>query len=406
VKALGEKGIGYTIDLIEAPNGDHPGVFKVEGTYQSPLFLEDGGNAYVAINQCGNEEFGDCKPSGFVRDPDTGLPKQSGTWDRPFVMVIPAAVTAATAPVDLVQFGHGLLGGGGEIYSGYNRGVAQEWNIAFIAGDWTGLSTPDVPIVAAGLQNWNLFAITTYRLGQGHIDGIALSFTARRIIEDPDLTAALGNPKPITADNMTFYGISLGGIMGGGFMAMHPFIESGVLNVGGSTWSLMMQRSSNWNLYGKFMANGYPSYLDTQKLLTISQTLFDISDPIAFAPHLIANPFPGVEPKKILYQEAVADSQVPNIASEKMARATGLPLLVPSVREVYGLEEVEEATSAFTVWDEEPEDVPSRLNLPPENDNGTHGSVRKLSALKAQIARFLWGDGKIVNTCDGVCDPE
>lgn len=406
IEALGDEGIGYEITSIEqSTNADHSGLWKIEGTFESPLFLEDGGDPYQKIDKCKNEVFGDCSPAGYVRDAD-GLPLQAGTWSRPFILTIPAAGVAVGSP-QLVQFGHGLLGGGGEIMSGYNRDFAKQFNIAFIAGDWTGLSSDDVPVVSAGLINWNLFATTAYRLGQGHIDAIALSYTARQIAKSEELKTALGvNHDVFDPSAMTYYGISLGGIMGGGFMALHPFIRYGVLNVAGSTWSTMIQRSSNWNTYGAGLATGYPSYLDAQTLLTLSQTLWDISDPIAFAPHLIKDPFPGTEAKKILYQEAVGDSQVPNVASEKMVRAAGLPLLTPSVREVYGVETVESAPSALTIWDEKVAAVPPRTNIPPPEDNGTHGSIRKLPALMQQISRFLWGDHKIVNTCSGVCDPE
>jgi hypothetical protein len=348
---------------------------------------------------------GDCKAAGYVRDAN-GLPMQQGTWNRPFIMIIPIApVTTASLPV--IQFGHGLLGGGGEITSGYNRRFAKDNKIVFVAGDWTGLSANDIPVVSAGLLNWNLFPLTTYRLGQGHIDGIALSYTVRQMAGDAKIKAALGiTHNAFDPEGMTYYGISLGGIMGGAFMALHPFIHYGVLNVAGSTWSLMIQRSSNWNTYGAALATGYPNYKDHQILLTLSQTLFDISDPIAFAPHLIANPLPNTPAKKILFQEAVNDSEVPNVASEKMARAAGLPLITPTVRKVYGLKEVATAESAISIWDEKREDAPPRTNVPPASDNGTHGSIRDLPALKAQIIRFLYGDHKIVNTCDGVCDPE
>ena len=401
--ALGETGIGYKITSTEFI--DNGTVLEVHGTYQSPLFLAAGGDSYKSITACKGEVAGDCKAVGYVRDA-AGLPVQQGVWNRPFIMTIPkAAVTTATLPV--IQFGHGLLGGADEITSGYNRGFAKDYKIVFVAGNWTGLCAEDVPVVSAGLLNWNLFPITTFRLGQGHIDGIALSYTIRRMQDDAQIKATLGiSHNPIQADGMTYYGISLGGIMGGGFMALHPFIKYGVLNVPGSTWSLMMQRSSNWNSYGAILATGYPSYMDQQIVLTLAQALFDISDPIAFAPHLISNPFPGTPAKNILFQEAVGDSQVPNVSTEKMARATGVKLISPSVRKVYGLEEATEATSALTAWDQKVAAVPPRVNLPPPEDNHTHGEIRKLTALKTQIMRFFYGDHKIVNTCDGVCDPE
>ncbi len=392
--AMGDDGIGYTMGEPEFYDEESPLFFRVAGTFTSPLFLADGGSTVDIV--CNSPNPRDCPPPGFVRG-DDGLPVQTGQWERPFVLTVPKAATEGTLPI--VQFGHGLLGGGGEIFSGYNKRVAQELGMAFIATDWTGLSTKDVPIVAVALGDFNFIPTVAHRLVQGLVDNMALTRTIARIAADERLKVN-GHPA-FTAEGVTFYGISLGGIQGGSLMALSPDLERGVLNVPGSTWSLMFQRSSNWNAYSAFMKMSYPHPRDRQTLLVLSQTMWDYSDPIAYAPHVIADPFPGQEPKKILYQEAVNDSQVPNIATEKAARAMGIPLLVPTPREVWGLEEVTEAESALTIWDES---VWAPIeNIPPESDNRTHGSIRDRTALKQQIDRFLFGDGLVVDYCGEAC---
>ncbi len=394
--ALGDDGIGYTIEKVELLEEDNPVRMRVTGTFKSPLFLENGGEGKSFL--CTATFSGACPPEGYVRD-EQGLPKQLGTWDRPFLLTIPRRATEATVPI--VQFGHGLLGGADEINSGYNRRVAEELGIAFLATDWTGMSFLDVPLVGAALLDMSKFAALPLRQTQGLIDAIALTRTSHRIAKDAQLQL---NGKPLLDSSVPrYYGISLGGILGGPFMAISTDIERGVLNVPGGAWSLMITRSSNWSGYSVIMNAGYPDKLDQQIVLVLLQTVWDISDPVAFAPKIIRDPLPGTPAKKILYQMAVNDAQVPMESTEKMARGMGLPLIVPSVRDVYGLEEVTEAESALTIWDENVTPMPIE-NLPPTETNETHGSIRDLPELKAQIDDFLFGDGIIRNTCGGPCN--
>jgi hypothetical protein len=58
-------------------------------------------------------------------------------------------------------------------------------------------------------------------------------------------------------------------------------------------------------------------------LLALLQPAFDATDPASFAPHLLAQPLPGVVAKQILMQEAVNDAQVSNIATRVLARTIG-----------------------------------------------------------------------------------
>lgn len=400
MQELGDTGIGYTIDrIVEDDDNLH---LRIEGTFESPLFLEAGGN-YVGI-YCDSGDFRKCPPPGLVRN-EAGIPQLQGTWDRPFIITIPAAATMETLPV--VQFGHGLLGGGGEILSGYNKRVANEWGVVFAATDWTGLAFEDVPAVAALLNNFNRLSTLTERLGQGLIDAMALTRTLHQIAADPVLQfdpEGTGTSHPAyQTDEIFFYGISLGGTQGGSFMALSPDVKRGVLNVPGAAWSLMMQRSSNWGFYGNFMDLGYPNSRDQQILLVLSQILFDFSDPIAYAHRVIETPFPATPEKQILLQQAIEDSQVPNIATEKMARAMGIPNIIPTARAVWGMDEATEARSGLTVWDENLTPLTPTENTPPPDDNRTHGTNRSLTEVKAETQRFLLGDGLIVNPCGGPC---
>jgi hypothetical protein len=70
------------------------------------------------------------------------------------------------------------------------------------------------------------------------------------------------------------------------------------------------------------------------------------------------------------------------------------------------IESAEPLASGLTIYDEHPEPLPPETNVPPSDDNGTHGGVNERAAVLRQIERFFF-QGDIVNTCelDGVAVP-
>jgi hypothetical protein len=44
-------------------------------------------------------------------------------------------------------------------------------------------------------------------------------------------------------------------------------------------------------------------------------------------------------------------------------------------------------------------------NVPPAEDNGAHETIRLTEAYKEQMGTFL-ETGRIVQVCDGACDPD
>ncbi len=84
------------------------------------------------------------------------------------------------------------------------------------------------------------------KLAQSVINFIALE----QIVRGPMAASAefqLEGQPIIDPTQVFFFGASLGGIMGGTFMAYDPFIERGALGVRGRAWSLLMERSYAWN---------------------------------------------------------------------------------------------------------------------------------------------------------------
>jgi hypothetical protein len=407
---IGDSGIGYTITSVE-DDFDTTILRRIRGTFTVPLFLTNGDRT---------------KPEAQLQLDDSGTPKLLGQYEVPFTIMIPRVVQTK-GPLPIVLFGHGLLGSGeGELGDasvtepatptapgGYLQDVAQSKGYIFFATDWTGLSHWEDPLAAGGngaageaIRDFNHLPWVTDRLQQAIVNAIALVRTMRgKIVHDPAMTVTgkAGDPPAADETKLYYYGISLGGIMGGSFMGYDPDVTRGVLGVAGGAWSLLFQRSSNWREFKLVIGASYPDFADEQLLLALAQMQFDFSDPITVTPHTILDPLPNTPKKQILLQMALHDSQVPNVSSELVARTMGLALLAESPVAIWSLSPTAgPLDSAMSVWDPKLEPTPPPGNATPSTDNGAHGAIR---VLVDQFDHFFT-TGEVVSTCDGPCDPE
>lgn len=392
---IGENGIGYEI-LSEQPDLNDDILLRIVGTFEAPRFISQ---PDLSV------------PEASFEFDDSGLPKWRGdTYSVPFSLIVPRA--AAERPLPLMVFGHGLFGSGVD-YMRFSeiQSVAQKYGWIIVATDWSGLSKWELPAdggsgaAVKAVSDLNNLPFITDRLQQSVINTIALTRTARGILaDDAKLKAGDGTPYIAKEEPVGYFGISLGGIMGTTFMAYSPDIMRGVTNVAGSTWSLMFQRSSNWNLFEIIVGSAYPEALDQQLLLALAQSQFDFTDPINVAPFVVNQPLPDTPKKQILQQMSVLDAQVPNISSEILARTMGLPLLSDSPLEIWGMPPTEgPLESAFTVWDLTPQapSVPRPDNSTPK-ENHVHAALSGLEELQTQTDHFL-RQGEVISTCDGPC---
>ncbi|MBI2894933.1 MAG: hypothetical protein HYY06_15370 [Deltaproteobacteria bacterium] len=387
LEEIGDRGIGYQIDEVDLDPEEELAI-RITGTFESPLFLSEGGG----------------EDGVLVRDAD-GLPVLQGIRSRPFTITIPPSVVDAGEPRPLIIFGHGLLGDAfHEMSGGAFRHIASEVVMSGAGSDWAGLSQDDQVAVARALIDFNEFELVTDKLQQAVIDTIALTRTVRGIVrDDPALTQ---DGVSLLSDEVYYYGASLGGTMGSTFLAYNTDVIRGVLNVPGAVWSQMIHRSADWPEQRVIFENGYEREIDRQLLIALSQTLWDPADPISTAPHMVRDPLEGTPAHLVLLQESVADAEVTNIATENMARTMGVPLLSPSVRDVWGLEPDDgPVDSALSVWDTE-DPIANPAGNVPAPDNDAHGAIRRLPALIEQIRRFFRPEGQVEHTCDGPCDPE
>jgi len=178
-------------------------------------------------------------------------------------------------------------------------------------------------------------------------------------------------------------------------------IQRGALNVPCGFWTMFFWRSSDFHQARWALKMFYPGELERQKLMILSQLLWDYTDPANYGGHLLHDPLPGNQAKKILYQEGINDASVPNLTTRAMARTIGLKLLKPNIEDVDGIEEaagpLDSGYAQFDIG------VRPRLgldNVPPAKSL-VHEEIRRLEAAKEQLKRFLKEDGTVQDTCDG-----
>jgi hypothetical protein len=333
-----------------------------------------------------------------------GKPAVRGIGKAKIVVHIPQCAATATAPLPVLVFGHGLFGNAQtELSSDYEKQVGDTLCMVQIGTDWIGLSSADVATLSTVVLNdLNQIEIITDQLQQAHLNAQVMTrLFLTRIKDDPLLQV---NGKPVTdGKEVYYYGISDGGIQGGTFLALSEDVIRGVLNVPGCEWSLMMFRSHDFASLKPLLSGIYPDPLDQQLAIALSQSEWDHSDPASFAPHLLADPLPGVMPKRVLVQEAIGDSQVPNLATRVLVRTIGLPGN-DLEQQVYGVDEKPAPLdSAYTQWDVHPMPLPPPGDVPPTGENPAHEAIRRLDLLVAQLGQFLKPDGQVQQTCPGVC---
>ncbi len=387
--ANGDGAPPYTITSIDNEYSDNV-LTRIRGTFTVPLFMTSA-----------------TPPARYSLDAQ-GVPVQNGTAQAPFTVTVPrAAVAGGVAhPARPLVYGHGLLGTGeGEVTAGHLQAFSNRFNFVVAATDWIGMSTSDLPTILGFIPELSGFPALPDRLQQATLNFILLG----RLLTAPDGLLAdpalqLDGVPLVDPQELYFYGISQGGIAGGTYMAMTPDHVRGVLGVGAVNYSLLLQRSLDFDSFQALLAPNYPDELDRQLLLGLIQQLWDRADPQGYLPHLVDDPLPGTPAKKVLMQIGVHDSQVATVGSEVQARSLGLPVVAPSAHPAFGITERAAPFdgSAYIPYDVNA--VPAPLtNTSPADDNGVHEAVRRLDAAQRQIDAFLRPDGRVENFCPGPC---
>jgi len=391
LEMVGETGIGCTVESVEDDVGDHLWR-RVEGTFTTPLFMDS-----------------EAPGSRIVRD-DDGTPVAGTTAEIPFKMHIPYSVRDSVEgggdPGRLLIYGHGLFGSRNEIDTGWLREWQDEVAVITLATDWQGMSGDDVLTASEALSDLTRFPQVAERLLQGLINFVVMTRSFIGVCSELD-DVMVGGSKLIDTEERYYLGISQGGIFGATLAGISTDIERFTMGVGGISYPIMIKRSSNFGPYSTILDAWYRNVVDSDLMMVMAASLWDLSDPATYAPHIVSDPLPGTPAKRVLYRTAWYDAQVPNISSDIAARTMGIPLLVPTVRDVWNIEETEgPADSAYVQYKIDGVEAWEAGTRSPPGGNPGHEGVRRNDAAQAQLDAFMAPDGVITNTCDGPCDPQ
>jgi hypothetical protein len=342
--------------------------------------------------------------AGAFRIGPDGRPEPRGLDDAFFIAVVPDSVRgAAPGTVPVVVFGHGIFSAPQAYMTSPNdvNGTIELLNrlgAIGIGGEWRGLTERDRPDAIRVAVNLGRFPLLTDKLVQGVSNQAALPRLMRTRFRDHEAFLDADGLSMIDPDRLYYFGISLGGIEGLTLLANSEEVSHGVLHVPGSTWSTMLERSTNWNAFEPFVIDHVPAPWDRQLLYAASQLLWDAVDPVSHSQEL--------QGKSLLMQVSVGDEQVPNFTAELLARGARIPLVTPAVSDVPGLERVTtpQGPDARGYMQFDPQKgLPPEGNRPATTASEAHTSIRRTDEVMTQIEAFFadGSEGTIVHPCGG-----
>lgn len=386
-------GPPYTILSVDDGDclaDDRPAIGRtIEGTFTSPLYLTS------------------WDPGSLLTRGEDGMPYRNGETEVPFTIRIPCSLILEPRPARLLQYGHGLLGDRSEVRTGWLSDMADRYGWVLFGTDWTGMKSDDVTTIMAVIGNgMNDFATVPERTQHAYLEFLlAGRMMLGDMATDPNLTVE-GVSLVDAGLGLSYYGVSQGAILGGGYAAFSPDLHRVVFGVGGTPYSLLLSRSSDFTLYLSLLGSKYDDAMDVTLIIGLMQMLWDPGETAGWARYLVSEPVDDITPNKVvLSQVGIGDAQVPSLGGQVAARAFGASLLDDPVREVWGLPTVASpvTTSAYVEFDYgvvEPE-----VCAPGDHDTDTHESPRREEPGQEQIRAFL-EEGRIENYCDGACDPD
>ena len=394
---LGDEGIGCNVTSSEDDYGDDNITFRrITGTITTPQYL---------LNP-------ETPPSLMSRD-SNGTPLFTGYSEVPFTVVIPKILADEAREGPLVVFGHGFMGNGQSTISGGAREWTQAYNVSFIATDLYGWSSSDYDTVMNMLVKPFYFEYQADRLQQAVINKISMIRTIKGVCSDiPELYDE--EQKLVNTDEVYYMGYSLGGIYGPTIIALSPDIDRGVLWVGGSGFSSMVERSTNYDQFEIIFNSvlGYESRNDRAIMISVAQQLWDSTDPETYLPfigdgeiNMSSGDSVTLGPNTILTIHSANDAQVPMLSSDRASRTAQIPVLSNSTRLPYGLEILDAPIvgSALVYFDGNFPEVPESNIAPPQSSHSlAHNLIAPVKEVNDMVFGFLF-TGIVSNTCGTIC---
>ncbi len=399
--ALGDHAPAFHVDSV-TPSTRPNLATEIQGTFEVPNYLTGDGSAGNVLNN-GN---------GPGSSP---IPVRNGTYTARFICTVPRSAInpdGSANPTQMMLYGHGLLGSAREALGASSRyaGVA---NVTTCATWWIGLSEEDLGAVVTALGDMSAFRTIPDRLQQSLLDVLFLGRLMLRpdgFSSDPAFQAPDGQPV-LDQQNLTFNGVSQGGILGGAVSSIAQDWHRVFLGVPGINYSLLLDRSVDFDPFGALFDPHYPDWIDRQETVLLSQILWDRGENDAYAQHLTGHPYRDTPAKQVLLFEAFGDHQVANVSTEVLARTIDARLRVPAlapgrspdVTPFWGIDPVphlpSHGGSYLVMWDFGTPAPPTE-NVPNRAGDDPHGMGRDQLAVLTLVTTFL-SEGTLIDTCGG-----
>ncbi len=333
----------------------------------------------------------------------------------PFICNIPRAAVGATGkPAHASLYGHGLFGSRGELNADNVSDMANEHDFLFCAVNWYGFSETEVPAA--------LFTFTDLSNAGGFFDatqqGILNQLMMGRLMIHPsglasDPAFTIDGKSVIDTSALYYDGNSQGGIVGGALIAVSQDIRRGVLGVPGMNYSLLLERSADFDDFSPLVYSAYPDSLDEELVLSLWQMLWDRAEGDGYAAAMTNTPLPNTPTHQVLLDVAYGDHQVAMASAEVEARTVGAKLHCPALNPGRGLtagsldaltcldSSAAGAESGIVIWDSGAKiNNPPLGNQPPRTGHDPHEDPRATPAAREQKSIFLT-TGKIIDVCGG-----
>ena len=183
----------------------------------------------------------------------------NGTYTARFRCQITPA-TSGAAPGAGLLYGHGLLGTERQVTSAGPTLLAQNHNYVVCGTDLIGMAEEDTGNAASILVDPSNFSTLADRLLQGHLNTLFLGRLMRHpdgLVSDPAFRTN-GDEPLLDANELSYYGISQGGIMGPVSTAVSTDWNRGVFGVPGVNYSTLLNRSVDFDTFQQILDPAYP----------------------------------------------------------------------------------------------------------------------------------------------------
>ncbi len=389
--ALGRAAPAFTVDTVT----ENPNEFfarRIEGTVSMPLYLTEGG-----------------VPGGRLVLDARGVPqRQPGSFVAKYICNLPK--TTIPGPARLALYGHGLLGDRSEVNGSLTKRMAADHNIAYCATDWSGMAEEDIGNAAGILQDLSKFPSLSDRLQQGLLAFLYLG----RVMVHPDGFSAnpafqVNGQPAIDRRNLYYDGNSQGAILGGALTAVAQDFTRSVLAEAGMNYSILLDRSVDFDDYLGVMRPSYPKRYDRVIGLEVAQLLWDRGEANGYANHITEHPLPHTPRHRVLLIGAVGDHQVSEfslrVEAATLEAAAHVPIAAPGrvVDSDPGefLDRIRKypfSGSSYWLWDTGSPSSPAP-NLPPRAGHDPHDDTPNIPGVRELKSAFWQPHGSVTNVC-------